>query len=154
MTHLSVLFCSVPHVVYTLCLILQYSMLHVTPPMGPLDVMMGSPISDTAGWVDVNKETMQHNQYSNVFALGDCSSVPTSKTAAAVAAESGVLKDTLFNVMRGKPAKKKVCCGVESDLCASPVIWQWGYRMHGGVFRYGIMQSGVLGMSLSTPRML
>lgn len=40
----------------------EYSMLHVTPPMGPLDVMVGSPISDAAGWVDVNKETMQHNQ--------------------------------------------------------------------------------------------
>ena len=87
-------------------------MLHVTPPMGPLDVMVGSPISDAAGWVDVNKETLQHNQFSNVFALGDCSSVPTSKTAAAVAAESGVLKDTLFNVMKGKPARKKVSCGV------------------------------------------
>ena len=77
--------------------------------MGPLDVVKESPISDKAGWVDVNKETMQHNKYSNVFALGDCSSVPTSKTAAAVAAESGVLKSALFSVMRGEPVKLKVC---------------------------------------------
>lgn len=41
-------------------------------------------LTDASGFVDVNKETLQHVTYKNVFALGDCSSVPTSKTAAAV----------------------------------------------------------------------
>ena len=85
-------------------------MMHVTPPMGPLDVMKGSPICDEAGWVDVNKETLQHKTYQNVFSLGDCTNVPTSKTAAAVAAESGVLKKSLFCVMTGDNPKKMVSC--------------------------------------------
>lgn len=85
--------------------IYEYSMMHVTPPMGPLDVMKGSPLSDESGWVDVNKETLQHKSFENVFSLGDCSNVPTSKTAAAVAAESGVLKKSLFNVMNGTNPK-------------------------------------------------
>ena len=29
-------------------------MLHVTPPMGPLDVVKESTLSDSEGWVDVN----------------------------------------------------------------------------------------------------
>lgn len=59
-------------------------MLHVTPPMGPPDVLLNSPVSDVAGWVDVNKETLQHVKYPNVFGIGDCTNLPTSKTAAAI----------------------------------------------------------------------
>ena len=44
-------------------------MLHVTPPMGPLDVVKESTLSDSEGWVDVNPTTLQHKSYSNVFAL-------------------------------------------------------------------------------------
>jgi len=32
--------------------------------MGPLEVMKGQPVSDAAGWLDVNKNTLQHNTYS------------------------------------------------------------------------------------------
>lgn len=44
----------------------------------------------------------------NVFALGDCSNVPTAKTAAAVAAESHVLKHNLLEVMKGNTPSRKV----------------------------------------------
>ena len=37
----------------------------------------------------------------NIFGIGDCTSVPTSKTAAACAAESAILKKNLFRVMKG-----------------------------------------------------
>ena len=36
-----------------------------------------------------------------MFGIGDCTNVPTSKTAAACAAESAVLKKNLFKVMKG-----------------------------------------------------
>ena len=44
----------------------------------------------------------------NIFSLGDCSSVPTSRTAAAVAAESGVLKHNLMQVMQGGTPSREV----------------------------------------------
>jgi NADPH-dependent 2,4-dienoyl-CoA reductase/sulfur reductase-like enzyme len=77
----------------------DYTLLHVTPPMGPLEVLKGSPISDTAGWVDVDQETLRHKKFGNVFSLGDCSSLPTSKTAAAITAQAPVLTENLFAVM-------------------------------------------------------
>lgn len=40
-------------------------------------------LTNPAGFVDVDKATMRHTRYPNVFALGDCSSSPNSKTAAA-----------------------------------------------------------------------
>lgn len=33
---------------------------------------------------DVDKETLQHKKYPNIFGIGDCTNLPTSKTAAAV----------------------------------------------------------------------
>lgn len=59
-------------------------MLHVTPPMGPNLAIKGSRLADESGWLDVNKETLQHKNYPNVFGIGDCTNVPTAKTAAAV----------------------------------------------------------------------
>jgi NADPH-dependent 2,4-dienoyl-CoA reductase/sulfur reductase-like enzyme len=43
-----------------------------------------SGISNEAGYVDVDKHTLRHNKYPNIWSLGDSSSVPNSKTAAAV----------------------------------------------------------------------
>ncbi|XP_027725835.1 sulfide:quinone oxidoreductase, mitochondrial [Vombatus ursinus] len=87
--------------------VMSYEMLHVTPPMGPPDVVRGSPVADVAGWVDLDKETLQHKKYPNVFGIGDCTNLPTSKTAAAVAAQSGVLDHTISLVMKNqKPVNK------------------------------------------------
>ncbi|NXL80998.1 SQOR protein, partial [Leptocoma aspasia] len=85
----------------------QYEMLHVTPPMGPPAVLVNSPVSDESGWVDVDKETLQHRKYANVFGIGDCTNLPTSKTAAAVAAQSGVLDKTISLVMKNEMPVKK-----------------------------------------------
>jgi len=86
-------------------LTLEYEMLHVTPPMSPPDVIKKCPLSDSIGWIDVNKETLQHIRFPNVFGIGDCTNVPTSKTAAAVAAQSGVLFQNLSRIMDGKTCK-------------------------------------------------
>lgn len=88
----------------------DYTLLHAVPPMGPLDVIKGSPIADAAGWVDVDKDTLRHNkpEYANVWAIGDCSSLPTSKTAAAITSQAPVLTENLFSVMdTGKLAGAK-----------------------------------------------
>ncbi len=107
----------------------DYTTLHVTPPMGPLDFIKGSPIADAAGWVSVDQATLQHTkpEYTNVFALGDCSSLPTSKTAAAITAQAPVLTENLFTYMTsGKvgPAKYDgyTSCPVRSEETVSSCI--------------------------------
>ncbi|XP_050653828.1 sulfide:quinone oxidoreductase, mitochondrial isoform X2 [Macaca thibetana thibetana] len=87
--------------------VISYEMLHVTPPMGPPDVLKTSPVADAAGWVDVDKETLQHKRYPNVFGIGDCTNLPTSKTAAAVAAQSGILDRTISLIMKNQTPTKK-----------------------------------------------
>jgi len=79
----------------------DFSILHATPPMGAIDVIKTSPLADAAGWVSVDDGTLQHKnpEYSNVFSLGDCSSLPTSKTAAAITSQAPVLTENVFSLM-------------------------------------------------------
>lgn len=80
----------------------EFDLLHVVPPQGPLDILKSSPLADQAGWISVDAATTQHTKYSNVFSIGDCSSLPNSKTAAAVTAQTPVLVHNLRKVMEGK----------------------------------------------------
>ncbi|KAJ8776922.1 hypothetical protein J1605_015099 [Eschrichtius robustus] len=75
--------------------------------MSPPDVLKTSPVADAAGWVDVDKDTLQHKRYPNVFGIGDCTNLPTSKTAAAVAAQSGILDRTISLIMKNQTPVKK-----------------------------------------------
>lgn len=87
---------------------IPYAMLHVTPPMtAPPELRNATDIVDAAGFLDVDKNTLQHKKYSNVFGIGDCANLPTSKTAAAVAAQNKVLYDNLLSVMRGETPKSE-----------------------------------------------
>lgn len=40
-------------------------------------------LTNEAGYVDVDRATLQHNRFPNVFAIGDCASTPNPKTMAA-----------------------------------------------------------------------
>lgn len=83
---------------------IHYDFLHVSPPMSAPDALKNStsPIVDASGFLDVNKNTLQHKKYPNIFGLGDCTNVPTSKTAAAVAAQNKILYNSLQQVIAGQ----------------------------------------------------
>ncbi|MCO4349367.1 NAD(P)/FAD-dependent oxidoreductase [Staphylococcus agnetis] len=78
----------------------HFDMLHVTPPMGPLDFVKESGLTDEAGWIDVNPSTLQHTQFNNVFALGDASNAPTSKTGAAIRKQAPVVAANVLQAMK------------------------------------------------------
>lgn len=83
--------------------IVDFDMIHVTPPQSAPDFIKNSPLANAAGWVDVDKNTLQHVKYSNVFSLGDASSLPTSRTGAAIRKQAPVLVKNLLAAMEGKP---------------------------------------------------
>ena len=80
----------------------RFEMLHVTPPMGPPEFLAKSPLANTAGWVDVDASSLRHVRYPDVFALGDCSGLPTSKTAAAIRKQAPVLVANLLASLSGR----------------------------------------------------
>lgn len=69
--------------------------------MLPAKELRESKLVDATGFVDIQKETLQHKKYENVFAIGDCANLPTSKTAAAISAQSDILKKNILAVMNG-----------------------------------------------------
>ncbi|MFO0696826.1 MAG: FAD/NAD(P)-binding oxidoreductase [Polyangiales bacterium] len=86
-------------------LVLRYDLLHVTPPQSAPDFVKKSKLAQAgeAGWVDVDKHTLQHVRYPNVFSLGDASSLPCSKTGAAIRKQSPVLVENLLALRAGRP---------------------------------------------------
>ncbi|HTN31614.1 MAG TPA: FAD-dependent oxidoreductase [Pseudomonas sp.] len=69
---------------------LGYDFINVIPPMKAPDVVRNSPLPwqqgawGTEGWLEVDKHTLRHVRYSNVFGVGDIAGVPKGKTAASV----------------------------------------------------------------------
>ena len=84
----------------------KYDMIHVTPPMSSPDFIKNSPLAASTGWVEVNKETTQHVKYSNVFALGDCSNLPTSKTGAAIRKQAPTTTANIMAFLSGAALPK------------------------------------------------
>ena len=68
----------------------SFDLLHAVPQMSAPDFLKGSKISNAAGFVEVGRD-MQHKKYKNVWALGDCISLPNAKTAASVFSQAPVL---------------------------------------------------------------
>ena len=83
-----------------------YDLLHVVPRQSAPDWIKASPLADPenpGGYVQIDKNTMRHNRFDNVFALGDAGSSPNSKTGAAIRKQAPVVAANLQASLAGKP---------------------------------------------------
>ncbi len=80
----------------------EFDMIHVTPPQSAPDFIRTSPLANAAGWLDVEKHTLQHNKYKNIFGCGDAANLPTSRTGAAVRKQAPVLVHNLLAMIKGE----------------------------------------------------
>ena len=85
----------------------KYDMIHVTPPQSAPDFIRKSLLADAKGWIDVNKYTLQHVKYQNIFALGDATNTPNAKTGAAVRKQVPVLVNNLVALMEHRSMTDK-----------------------------------------------
>jgi sulfide:quinone oxidoreductase len=84
-----------------------YDFLHIAPPMLPPREIAESDLGSAQGWVPVNKETLQHIRYDNVFSIGDVAQVPMGKTGGSVRKQYKVLVDNLIAHINGKKLESK-----------------------------------------------
>lgn len=87
----------------------EYDFLHVVPPMRAPDSLGQSDLAWQEGsfavdghWLEVDRHSMRHRRYSNVFGAGDCIGTPIGKTAASVKAQVPVVVRNLLRVLEGK----------------------------------------------------
>lgn len=109
----------------------KFDLMHVTPKMGPHAFVKNSPIANEAGFVDVDDETLQHKKWKNVWSAGDASSLPTSKTAAAITAQAPVLVKNVLRALKGKDAEDDY-----DGYTSCPLLTEYG-KVLLAEFKYG-----------------
>lgn len=109
----------------------QFDLLHVVPKMGPHAFVAKSPLANAAGLVDVSPDTLRHTKYPNVWSLGDASSSPTAKTAAAITSQSPVVVSNLLSARDGKETN-----ATYDGYTSCPLLTEYG-KVLLAEFKYG-----------------
>ncbi len=78
---------------------MPFDMLHLAPPQAAPKFIKDSVLANEAGWLDVDKFSLQHIKYTNVFGLGDVAGIPTAKTGAAIRKQVPVVVDNLLQMI-------------------------------------------------------
>lgn len=106
---------------------MNFDLCHAVPAQSAPDFIKTSPIADKNnpyGYVEINKNTMQHSRYNNVFALGDCTNAPCSKTGAAIRKQVPVVVSNVLAVInQQKPVAEY------TGYSACPIPTQYGKLM-------------------------
>lgn len=79
-----------------------FDMIHVVPPQSAPYFVRTSALANAEGWVEVDRRTLQHVRFSNVFSLGDTAGTPNAKTGAAVRKQAPVVVANLLVTMDSK----------------------------------------------------
>jgi sulfide:quinone oxidoreductase len=70
----------------------DFDMLHAVPPQVASQFVADSPLANAeSGFVDIDKFTLQHVRYPNVFGIGDAGSTPNAKTMAAARKQAPIV---------------------------------------------------------------
>ncbi|HSI45606.1 MAG TPA: FAD/NAD(P)-binding oxidoreductase [Methylophilus sp.] len=80
----------------------SFDLLHVVPPQTALDFVKQSPLANADGWVEVDQHSLQHVKYPEIFGVGDCTSTPNAKTAAAARKQVVIAAENLLAQREGK----------------------------------------------------
>lgn len=79
-----------------------FDMLHVVPPQTAPDFIKQSSLSNADGWVEVDQHSLQHVRYPNVFGVGDVTSTPNAKTAAAARKQVVIAAENIIALRAGQ----------------------------------------------------
>jgi sulfide:quinone oxidoreductase len=81
---------------------LSYDLLIMVPPHRGADVIVKSGIGDADGWIPTDKNTMRVQGYDNVYAIGDATNIPVSKTGVTAHLEAMVAASNIVSSVRGR----------------------------------------------------
>ena len=107
-----------------------FDFIHVIPPMRAPEPIRNSPLPwqtgawAAEGWLEVDKGTLRHVRYRNVFGVGDISGVPKGKTAASVKWQVPVAVDHIVAEIAGKTSD-----ALYTGYTSCPLITRLGRAM-------------------------
>jgi sulfide:quinone oxidoreductase len=109
---------------------MPYDFIHVVPPMRAPDAVKNSDLAwkegpfAAGGWLEVDKATLQHRRYPNVFGIGDINGTPRGKTAATVKKSAPLVAHNLVEVISGRKSDE-----VFDGYTSCPLITREGSAM-------------------------
>ncbi len=80
---------------------LKFDLLVMVPPHRGAEVIEASGLGVDGGWVPVDKHTLQYKDYSEVYAIGDATNLPVSKSGAAAHFEAKIVADRISSEIMG-----------------------------------------------------
>jgi sulfide:quinone oxidoreductase len=90
---------------------MEYDFIHIVPPMSAPDAVKNSPLGwqkgSAKGWLEVDRESLQHLRYPNVFGIGDVCGTPLGKTGGTARHHAPILVENLIAAMEAKELKAK-----------------------------------------------
>ncbi len=113
--------------------VIPFDLLHLAPPQSAPDFIKKSPLSNgtPGGWIDVDINTLQHNKYSNVFAVGDAAALPTAKTGAAIRKQAPVVAGNVVAMLNSN----KITDAQYEGYSSCPLVTGYG-KMVLAEFKY------------------
>ncbi|SLK07078.1 NAD(P)/FAD-dependent oxidoreductase [Arthrobacter sp. P2b] len=90
--------------------VLHYDVLNGVPPQSAPDWLKATDLpaaSDKGGFVEVDRQTLRHLRFSNVWSLGDAAGTTNSKSGGALRKQTKVLAKNLVAARKGKPLPEK-----------------------------------------------
>ena len=105
---------------------LDYDLLVLIPPHRGSPVIDASGIGDKGGWVPTDKFTLQVKGHERLFAIGDATDLPVSKSGAAAHFEAPIVVQNLLQLVEGKEPVARydgsVMCFVEAGNGKATVL--------------------------------
>ncbi len=81
-----------------------FDLLIAIPPHRGADVVMRSGLGDAEGWIPVDKGTLRMAKHPEIYALGDCTALPISKSGVVAHLESLVVVKNILADLRKEPS--------------------------------------------------
>jgi sulfide:quinone oxidoreductase len=89
----------------------EYDLLVLVPPHRGQEVVERSGLGDERGWVPVDRRTLRHERFDGIWALGDTTNVPISKSGSVAHYEAPVVARQVVAAARGEAAPDAVYDG-------------------------------------------
>lgn len=101
---------------------IHYDMMHTAPPSAAPKFIQDSPLANKDGWLEIDKHTLQHLRYPNIFGMGDAAGIPAAKTGAAIRKQVPVVTDNIFTLRSRNVLGSKTYHGYSS----CPIVTDYG----------------------------
>lgn len=90
---------------------ISYDLLVLVPPHRGQRVIEDSSLGDERGWVPVDKHTLKHTGFDHVWAIGDTTNLPISKSGSVAHYEATVVAAEITAEVKGEASPRRVYDG-------------------------------------------